>query len=520
MLSPTSSSGSIRRGRRAPIHPGVRVPFPYVQSQEFGNFKLSQTTSTVGQAIEQLHYLVKKEVNQFDEFASSVKNIYGVGVVYDGAHLNLESMLSRVSLDIPYGYDPRKLRIGSISCMLLFPHGSSLGLSLTGGVPPLSPQDSFHVDIVPSPPTLSAKSLRPSGSWNKSKTHTRVASSPTSTMKPSSGQHSTSSIDSNTKELSPPRTTNSDISLLMPIDIFDPDTTLSSSTANESYSEDLYDWLQTQGTQTQIKQSGYSRHKPSSFLTCSFRGGYCVGEDPTTNRNCALGSNSADNSLSQQFDRLSPPLTVRTSKINPRIPLLASGLPHLECDSTSTTGLGLFLPSHSVYDDAVDSIASAPVSKTDIFGPHPKFEAKERQQLPNSDYTYPTPQSGRAQDRADRPPPAVRRHFMHVVAELKLKSTERSADKASSSPEKADPLADQSQSAGNDLDDKVPGVAEPVEGHSGTVKTIGKTLLEQSLLQEEQAQKLRILAEALCEMALLRRALSGMLGSKYEYEAE
>jgi hypothetical protein len=105
------------------MHPGVRVPFPHphntqLQMKDAANSKLSQTASTVEQAVEQLSYLIKHEVNQFDELASSAKDIYGVGVVYGGAHLNLESMLSRVSLDTPYGYEPWKRRIGSISCVL------------------------------------------------------------------------------------------------------------------------------------------------------------------------------------------------------------------------------------------------------------------------------------------------------------------------------------------------------------------------------------------------------------------
>jgi hypothetical protein len=335
----------------------------------------------------------------------------------------------------------------------------------------------------------------------------------------SSGRDSISNIrnlDNNAKEPCPTHTTNSDPLLVMPVDIFDQDASLSSSTTNESYSEDLYDWLQTQGTQTQTnKQNDYSHDTPPSLRTRSSSEGCCVNGDRPIDRHCALHSNSADNSPSHP---LSPPPTIRSHKILPETSP-ASGLPHLEGshdDFASTTGLGLLLPSHLAYDDVVGSVAGACVSNTNILGPPPAFGAKECQQL---DFAHTTPQPNGVEDHADHPPPTVRRHFMHVIAELKLKSTERSAG-TSALLIKVEPSAEQSQSESNDLKDKVLGVAEAVENHDEGAKKIGKILLEQSLLQEEQAQKLRILAETLCELALLRRTLSGMLcsNSKYEYE--
>ena len=107
MLSPSSSSGSIRDRRRVPMHPGVRVPFPDFRRSQPQGLKdaVHSQPTTIGQAIDQISYLINDEIYRFDELASSVKNVYGVDLAYGNSHVGLRSMLSKVSLDVPYGYD-------------------------------------------------------------------------------------------------------------------------------------------------------------------------------------------------------------------------------------------------------------------------------------------------------------------------------------------------------------------------------------------------------------------------------
>lgn len=114
MLSPSSSTGSVRHTgrRRALVHPGVRIPFPDAHGfrpqelRDAGYSKLSHPT-TMQQAVEQISYLVKNEIKQFDELASTVKNTYGVSLTYAKPHVGLGSMLGNgnVSQDVPHGYD-------------------------------------------------------------------------------------------------------------------------------------------------------------------------------------------------------------------------------------------------------------------------------------------------------------------------------------------------------------------------------------------------------------------------------
>ena len=150
--------------------------------------------------------------------------------------------------------------------------------------------------------------------------------------------------------------------------------------------------------------------------------------------------------------------------------------------------------------------------------PHHTFGTKLYQQHLDNDSPQATPsQSNAVQIQANRPPPIILHHLMHVIEELKLKSTEKNVDAAVPPSEKAELPTEHLETANGDLNSKLPNVTtEGVKDGRESVKTVGKRLLGQGLLQEEQAQRLRILAEALCEIALWRRTLGGMLCSKYE----
>jgi len=297
----------------------------------------------------------------------------------------------------------------------------------------------------------------------------------------------------------------------MPFDIPDPDISLSSSATNESYSENLYDWLQTQGSQTQSNaRNDYAHHTPPSPQACSTTG------DTPISRHRALNGGFADHHSSQHFRPLSPPPTIRPRKTRFQALPSASESPRLggsQDEFASTTGLGLILPSPLDHDAGVSSLDSR-AANTEVFSSLPQIETEGRQQ--HLDDGLPDVAPSQSEDHAGHPLPTVFAHFMHVIAELKLKSTARGVDGTSPLSEKAGPWAVQSESAS---DFALPSdIADGMEDGRESVKTLAKRLLKQGLSQEEQSQKLRILAETLCEIALLRRTLSGMLSSKYETE--
>lgn len=365
-------------------------------------------------------------------------------------------------------------------------------------------------------PFSAAKRLGRYGSWYRAQN--RKITVPPPMPKPNHSESKrdlnsdTQCFDDATNEHRPTHITNSDHLSAMLFDIPDPDISLSSSAANESYSENLYDWLQTQGTQTQSNaRNDYAHHTPTSPQACS-----TTGDTPISHRR-ALNGGFADHRSSQHSRPLSPPSTIRLRKTRFQALPSASGSPRLEGSQdefASTAGLGLLLPSHLDHVAGVSSLEDSRAANTEAFSSPPQIETKGRQQHLSDGLPDVAP--SQSEDHADRPLPTVLAHFMHVIAELKLKSTEGGADGTSPLSAKAGPWAVPSESLS---DCGLPSdIADGVEGDRESVKKLAKRLLEQGLSQEEQSQKLRILAETLCEIALLRRTLSGMLSSKYETE--
>lgn len=361
-------------------------------------------------------------------------------------------------------------------------------------------------------PFSAAKRLGRYGSWYRAQN--RKITVPPPMPKPN---HSDSKRDLNsdtqrfddaTNEHRPTHITDSDHLSAMLFDIPDPDISLSSSATNESFSENLYDWLQTQGTQTQSNaRNDYAHHTPPSPQACN-----TTGDTPISHRR-ALNGGFADHRSSQHSRPLSPPPTIRPRKTRFQALPSASVSPRLggsQDEFASTAGLGLILPSHLDHDAGVSSLEDSRAANTEVFSSPPQIETKGRQHLSDG---HPDVALSQSEDHAGRPLPTVLAHFMHVIAELKLKSTERCTGGTSPLSGKAGPWAVPSESPS---DCGLPSdIADGVEDDRESVKKLAKRLLEQGLSQEEQSQKLRILAETLCEIALLRRTLSGMLSSKY-----
>lgn len=125
---------------------------------------------------------------------------------------------------------------------------------------------------------------------------------------------------------------------------------------------------------------------------------------------------------------------------------------------------------------------------------------------------------------SDIPPHQIHLQFQKVIAELRAISVQPpdvEEDKGLDVDNGVDVNAQHESCSDGDISvETEESEIDDYMGRLGDVngegwREVAESLLEQSIKQENQAQRLRLLAEELLEVALLRRTLSGVLGRKF-----
>lgn len=327
----------------------------------------------------------------------------------------------------------------------------------------------------------------------------------------------------------------------------DSNNSLAADTTNESYNDDLYDWLALQGTLTQSPNLASSTSpittlSPKLLVSPRLQVAQMAGSIKSS-----IGSSILTQEVVTQFNTheyrsletlhpLSPPPTIRISDQRPLAPsppqsYMRPPAPFIDDTKIRSialkdevlTGLGLFLNSTNTSIDP-PSIAPSP-SPIHTLNPlkgrkRDHLEGTSKGRASTNDKRLLSPASSSqfedAEESEGRPPLRVHRQFMKVIAEMRATSLPH-ADKDEDDEDSEQELEADANNQTERSKTKSVGVQD-VDKSSGEKleewEEVSETLVEQSDTQEAQARRLRALADEILDIALLRRTLSAMLVSK------